>query len=85
MESVWSQENSLKSIGLALSTNLSWGFISGRVWSGGNAFHIMDTGDPALLHDLGTLVASLGPESPTLVTIFASTGRRPVSITVFLS
>lgn len=52
---------------------------------GGNAFHTMDTGDPALLHDLGTLVASLGCESPALVAILPSTSRRPVSVIVFLS
>lgn len=52
---------------------------------GGKAFHIMDRGDPALLHDLGTLVASLGPVSPAWLAILPSTGRRPVAITVFLS
>lgn len=49
---------------------------------GGNAFHIMDMGDPALLHDLGPLVASLGPESSA---ILPSISRSAVSITVFLS
>lgn len=52
---------------------------------GGNMFHIMDTGYPALLHDLDTLVALLGPESPALAAVLASTSSSLVSITVFLS
>ena len=62
-----------------------WGVYQWESLVGGNAFHIMDTGDPALLHDLGTLVASLGPESPALVAILPSTSRRMVFITVLLS
>lgn len=49
------------------------------------AFHIMDRGHPALLRDLDTSVASLGPVSPAWVAILPSTSRRPVAVTVFLS
>lgn len=43
---------------------------------GGNAFRIMDMGDPVWLHDSGDMVTLLGPEISVVVGILPSTSTR---------